>query len=114
MSGVGLLPMLVFAGIGSFMGGGLNKQRDNTFYTATVGSLAIVIGTAALTTLDNHVRIEAACYAFAAFVGFGFGMSASTATLTASLDSDSKDTSKLNPCLFFPLLGSSSAPCSLI
>ncbi|KAH8724762.1 MFS multidrug transporter-like protein [Phaeosphaeriaceae sp. PMI808] len=92
MSGIALLPMLGASAIGATVAGIASGKRNNTFPVMFIGSVLMLIGTAALTTLDNVATIQARAYGLQVFVGFGFGLTVSNASLIAGLEAEIQDT----------------------
>ncbi|KAF2649781.1 MFS multidrug transporter-like protein [Lophiostoma macrostomum CBS 122681] len=90
-SGVALLPMLGSSAIGSTIGGIASRKKNNTFPTMLLGSVLMLIGTAALTTLSNVVHTEAKAYGLQVFVGLGFGLTISTSSLIAGVQTEIRD-----------------------
>ena len=86
LAGVGLLPLLGSAGIGSFLGGALNKTKNRTAYTLVAASVFALLGVGLLSTLGPTNAPEPKTYGFQVFVGLGFGLAVSTASLMASYE----------------------------
>ncbi|GAB7355871.1 hypothetical protein MBLNU459_g6527t1 [Dothideomycetes sp. NU459] len=90
-AGVGLLPMLGSAAVGSMLGGALSGKTNNIFQVLVAGSSLMVLGTGLLSTLSNAAHIEAKVYGFQVFIGLGFGLTVASVTILANLESSSKD-----------------------
>jgi MFS family permease len=93
-SGVALLPMLGSSAVGSTVGGIASGKKNNTFPTMLIGSILMLIGTAALSTLNNVPHTEARAYGLQVFVGFGFGLTISTSSLIAGVETEIRDNGK--------------------
>jgi MFS family permease len=91
-SGIALLPMLGASAIGSTVAGAASGKRNNTFPVNVIGATLMLIGTAALSTLDNVVVTQARAYGLQVFVGFGFGLTVSNSSLLANLQAEFRDT----------------------
>lgn len=91
-SGIALLPMLGASAIGSTVAGAASGKKNNTFPINVIGAALMLIGTAALSTLDNVVATQARAYGLQVFVGFGFGLTVSNSSLLASLEAELRDT----------------------
>ena len=92
VSGIALLPMLGASAIGSTVAGAASGKRNNTFPINVIGAALMLIGTAALSTLDNVVATQARAYGLQVFVGFGFGLTVSNSSLVAALEAELRDT----------------------
>ncbi len=93
VAGISLLPMLGSVAFASTIAGAVNSKQDLICPTLAVGSLFLVIGTVALSTLENVVAIESRMYGFEVFVGLGFGFMVSTVSLGATLECELRDSS---------------------
>jgi MFS family permease len=91
-SGIALLPMLGASAIGSTLAGAASGKKNNTFPINVMGAALMLIGTAALSTLDNLKATQARAYGLQVFVGFGFGLTVSNASLLAALEAELRDT----------------------
>lgn len=91
-SGIALLPMLGASAIGSTVAGAASSKRNNAFPIMIVGAVFMLVGTAALSTLENVVATQARAYGLQAFVGFGFGLTVSNSSLIAGLEAEFRDT----------------------
>ncbi|MCJ1399791.1 hypothetical protein MMC11_002994 [Xylographa trunciseda] len=91
LAGVGLLPMLGSAAIGSTIGGAINVKKNRAFETLLVAACLMLIGTSLLSTLSNTLETEPKTYGYQVFVGLGFGLTVSTVSILASTESELKD-----------------------
>jgi hypothetical protein len=91
-SGVALLPMLGASAIGSAVAGVASSKKNNSFTVNVVGAAAMLIGTAAFSTLDNVVPMQARAYGLQVLVGFGYGLTVSNCTLLAAMEAELRDT----------------------
>jgi MFS family permease len=91
-SGVALLPMLGASAIGSAVAGIASAKRNNIFTVNVVGAAAMLIGTAAFSTLDNLVAMQARAYGLQVLVGFGYGLTVSNCSLLAAIEAEMRDT----------------------
>lgn len=94
ISGLGLLPLLVSTATGSMLGGAVSSKKDLSFYTLTVGSCLMTLGTGLLSTVSSDPSINPKLYGFEVFVGLGFGLSVSTSTILAGIQCEIKDHGK--------------------
>jgi hypothetical protein len=81
-AGVGLLPLLVSAAIGSMLGG---LTATHSFPALAIANSLIALGTGLLSTLSTHHGIQPKTYGFEVPLGLGIGLSISTSTLLAAL-----------------------------
>jgi hypothetical protein len=81
-AGVGLLPLLVSAAIGSMLGG---LTATHSFPALAIANGLIALGTGLLSTLSTHHGIQPKTYGFEVPLGLGIGLSISTSTLLAAL-----------------------------
>lgn len=88
MSGVRLIPMLVFSGIGAVVGGLANARRNYTSYTLAVASAFQVLGYGLMTTIGQSTVVPAKQYGFQIFLGLGFGMSMAAATQMMNMQAE--------------------------
>jgi MFS family permease len=91
-SGIALLPMLGASAIGSTVAGAASGKKNNTFPINVTGAALMLVGTAALSTLDNVMATQARAYGLQVFVGFGFGLTVSNSSLLAGLQAELRDT----------------------
>jgi MFS family permease len=91
MAGLGLLPLLVSTATGSMLGGAVSSKKDLSFYTLTVGSCLITIGTGLLSTISDGSKVDPKIYGFEVLVGLGFGLSVSTSSILAAIQCEIKD-----------------------
>jgi hypothetical protein len=91
-SGIALLPMLGASAIGSTVAGAASGKKNNTFPINVIGAAFMLVGTAALSTLDNVMATQARAYGLQVFVGFGFGLTVSNSSLLAGLEAELRDT----------------------
>jgi hypothetical protein len=86
-SGIRLLPLVSATAFGSLFGGGASAKRNLTFYTMSIGTALMLVGTAllsyALPADGSHTNAQ---YGYQAVLGLGLGMSVSTATFMNSLE----------------------------
>jgi hypothetical protein len=86
-SGIRLLPLVSATAFGSLFGGGASAKRNLTFYTMSIGTALMLVGTAllsyALPADGSHTNAQ---YGYQAILGLGLGMSVSTATFMNSLE----------------------------
>jgi len=94
MAGLGLLPLLVSTATGSMLGGAVSSKKDLSFYTLTVGSCLITIGTGLLSTISDGSKVDPKIYGFEVLVGLGFGLSVSTSSILAAIQCEIKDHGK--------------------
>ena len=90
MAGVGLLPMLGSAAIGSMLGGMISGKKNNIFPVLVTASGLMAIGCGFLSTITS-VDTGKKVYGFQVLVGFGFGLTVSNVTMLAVLESERKD-----------------------
>ncbi len=93
-AGLGLLPLLASTATGSMLGGAVSRKRDLSFYTLTVGSCLLTLGTGLLSTISEGSGIDRHIYGFEVFVGLGFGLSVSTSSILAAIQCEIKDHGK--------------------
>lgn len=93
-AGLGLLPLLVSTAIGSMLGGAVSSKKDLSFYTLTVGSCLLTLGTGLLSTISEGSSVDPKIYGFEVFVGLGFGLSVSTSSILAAIQCEIKDHGK--------------------
>lgn len=93
-SGLALLPMLGSSAVASTIAGAVSSKKNNTFPVMIIGPALMLIGTAALSTLDNTPHTQAKAYGLQVFVGFGFGLTVSTSSMIAGLESELRDNGK--------------------
>ena len=93
-AGLGLLPLLVSTATGSVLAGAISSKRDLSFYSLTVGSCLLTIGTGLLSTVSESSSADAKLYGFEVFVGLGFGLSVSTSSILAAVQCEIKDHGK--------------------
>ncbi|MCJ1433471.1 hypothetical protein MMC27_002833 [Xylographa pallens] len=91
LAGIGLLPMLASAAVGSTLGGGLNSKKNRAFQTLLAAACLMLIGTSLLSTLSNTLDIEPKTYGFQVFIGLGFGLTVSTVSVLGSAESELRD-----------------------
>ena len=91
LAGIGLLPMLASAAIGSTLGGALNAKKNRSFQTLLVAACLMLIGTSLLSTLSNTLVVEPKTYGFQVFVGLGFGLTVSTVSILGTAESELRD-----------------------
>ncbi|KAF1843084.1 MFS multidrug transporter-like protein [Cucurbitaria berberidis CBS 394.84] len=91
-SGIALLPMLGASAIGSTVAGAASRKKNNTFPVMVVGAAFMLVGTAALSTLDNVIATQVRAYGLQVFVGFGFGLTVSNSSLLAAMEAELRDT----------------------
>ncbi|MCJ1392789.1 hypothetical protein MMC18_005660 [Xylographa bjoerkii] len=91
LAGIGLLPMLGSAAIGSTLGGALNAKKNRAFQTLLVAACLMLIGTSLLSTLSNTLEVEPKAYGFQVFMGLGFGLTVSTVSILGSAESELRD-----------------------
>lgn len=91
VAGIGLLPLLGAAAIGSMLGGIISGKKNRTFHTLTAGGCLMVLGTGLLSTLSDTIQVEAKTYGFQVFVGLGFGLTVSTVSMLAAIESEIRD-----------------------
>ncbi len=94
MAGLGLLPLLVSTATGSMLGGAVSSKKDLSFYTLTVGSCLLTLGTGLLSTVSDGSGVDSRLYGFEVFVGLGFGLSVSTSSILAAIQCEIKDHGK--------------------
>ncbi|KUJ13197.1 MFS multidrug transporter-like protein [Mollisia scopiformis] len=90
-AGLGLLPLLFTTAIGSMLGGAISSKKDLSFYTLTVGSCLMTLGTGLLSTISTGSAVDPKLYGFQVFVGLGFGLSVSTSSILAAIQCELKD-----------------------
>lgn len=90
-AGVGLLPMLVSAAIGSMLGGIISGKRNNIFPVLIIGGMLIALGAGLLSTTSEQTHVQSKVYGFEVFVGLGIGLTISSASMLAAVESDPKD-----------------------
>jgi hypothetical protein len=95
-SGIRLLPLVSATAVGSCFGGGASAGKNLTFYTMSVGTALMIVGTGLLSRLPvdgHHINAQ---YGFEVLLGLGLGMSISTATFMNSLEVEFIDHGKLH------------------
>ncbi|KAJ4301890.1 hypothetical protein N0V90_003986 [Kalmusia sp. IMI 367209] len=90
-SGIALLPMLGSSAIGSTIAGAITGNKNNTFPLMVTGAALMLIGTAALSTLDSVTHTQAKAYGLQVFIGGGFGLTVSTSSIIAASESEIRD-----------------------
>jgi len=85
-SGLRLLPLVAATAFGSLFGGGASAKKNLTFYTMSIGTALICIGTGLLSHLPQDGRQTKAQYGWEIILGLGLGMTVSTATFMNSLE----------------------------
>ncbi|KAF1835588.1 MFS multidrug transporter-like protein [Decorospora gaudefroyi] len=91
-SGIALLPMLAASAIGTTVAGAASGKRNNTFLVNVTGTALMLVGSAALSTLENVLAPQARAYGLQVLVGFGFGLTVSNSSLIAGLEAEVRDT----------------------
>jgi hypothetical protein len=91
VAGLGLLPLLASTAVGSMLGGAISSKKDLSFYTLTIGSCLMTLGTGLLSTISSGSKVDVKIYGFEVFVGLGFGLSVSTASILAAIQCEIKD-----------------------
>ena len=108
MAGLGLLPLLVSTATGSMLAGAVSSKKDLSFYTLTIGSCLLTLGTGLLSAISSDSAIDPKIYGFEVFVGLGFGLCVSTSSILAAIQCEIKDHGKkLHPLQAVVL----SSPC---
>ena len=72
-AGIGILPLVGGAAVGSMLTGFITSKKDLTSHVRLVGSCLVLIGAGFLSTLSNTVSVQNKIYGFQVFVGIGFG-----------------------------------------
>ena len=90
-SGVGLLPLLGTAAVGSMLGGFISSKKNRTWETLVAAACLMALGTGLLSTLGNTPEVEPKTYGFQVFVGLGLGLTVSTVSMLASIESEIRD-----------------------
>lgn len=85
-AGVRLLPLVSATAVGSLIGGGASAKKNLTFYTMSIATAFMMLGTGLLTTLPSDGTQTNAHYGYEVILGLGLGMSVSTATFMTSLE----------------------------
>jgi len=85
-SGLRLLPLVAATACGSLFGGGASAKWNLTFYTMSIGTALICIGTGLLSHLPGDGHQTKAQYGWEVVLGLGLGMTVSTATFMNSLE----------------------------
>lgn len=96
-AGVGILPLVGGAAVGSIAAGVLCAKKDRTFPVSFAGSCCVLIGSGLLSTLDDSVRLQAKAYGYQIFVGMGFGLTVASISVMASFEVQLRDTGMLDP-----------------
>lgn len=91
IAGISLLPLLVSTATGSMLGGAISSKKDMSFYSLTIGSCLLALGTGLLSTISGGHSIDPKLYGFEVFVGLGFGLSVSTPSILAAVQCEIKD-----------------------
>jgi len=91
IAGIGLLPMLGSAAIGSMLGGMLSAKKNMIWQVLLVAACLMAIGTGLLSTLSVQLRTEPKAYGFQVFVGLGFGLTVSNVSMLAAIESELRD-----------------------
>ena len=90
-SGLRLLPLVASTACGSLIGGGSSAKKNMTFYTMSIGTNLVIIGSGLLSTLPADGHQVTAQYGYEVLLGLGLGMTVSTATFMNSLEVDFAD-----------------------
>lgn len=90
-AGIGLLPMLGSAAIGSMLGGMLSAKKNRIYQVLVVAACLMVIGAGLLSTLTAKLGTEPSGYGFQVLVGLGFGLTVSSVSMLAATESEIRD-----------------------
>jgi hypothetical protein len=85
-SGLSLLPLVAATAVGSLVGGGASAGKNITFWTMTVATALMIVGTGLLTTLPSDGSKTISQNGWEVILGFGLGMTVSTATFMTSME----------------------------
>jgi len=83
-AGLHLLPMLGGTGVGCFLNGPINKEKNRTSVMAVVSCVLVLIGTALFTTMQRATADLRPQYGFQAIFGLGVGLFFSAATMMST------------------------------
>ena len=102
-AGVGILPLVGAAAVGSMMTGFVNAKKDMTFYTRLLGGCLVLIGAGLLTTLKNTLAVQNGIYGYQVFVGLGFGLIVASTSVMVNYEVGPRDTgmTRFSPPLNF-------------
>lgn len=93
-AGIRMLPLLLFSGIGSGLGGVLCSRKHIEKYLLS-GSIAMqLVGLGLMTTLPIYGRINSSQYGYQVLLGLGFGLSLSTIVIVARREVREEDLCK--------------------
>lgn len=90
-SGILLLPLMGGTAVGSALGGSASSKKNNTFWTLTLASIFMLVGTALLSTLPGSLEPAAKQWGFETILGLGLGLSLSSMTLLTSVQVQLQD-----------------------
>lgn len=85
-SGLSLLPLVAATAVGSLVGGGASAGKNITFWTMTIATALMIVGTGLLTTLPLDGTKTISQNGWEVILGFGLGMTVSTATFMTSME----------------------------
>ncbi|CAD0095244.1 unnamed protein product, partial [Aureobasidium mustum] len=88
IAGVALLPLLVWAAIGSMLGG---LTANHSFPALAIANGMMALGAGLLSTLTQHHGVQAKTYGFEVPLGLGMGLSISASTLLAATQCEATD-----------------------
>jgi hypothetical protein len=90
-SGILLLPLMGGTAVGSAIGGSASSRKNNTFWTLSLASIFMLVGTALLSTLPGSLEPVAKQWGFETILGLGLGLSLSSMTLLTSVQVNLQD-----------------------
>lgn len=93
-SGLRLLPLVASTAVGSLLGGGASAKKNLTYYTMTIGTALIIVGSGLLSSLPTDGHQTNSQYGYEVLLGLGLGMTVSTATFMNSLEVEFVDHGK--------------------
>ncbi|RDL33234.1 MFS general substrate transporter [Venustampulla echinocandica] len=85
-AGIRLLPLVSATAVGSLIGGGASAKKNLTFYTMSIATALMMVGTGLLSTMPSDGSQTNAHYGWEVILGLGLGMSVSTATFMTSME----------------------------
>lgn len=97
-AGIGILPLVGGAAVGSITAGMLCAKKDRTFPVSFAGTCCVLIGSGLLSTLEDSIHVQPKAYGYQVFVGLGFGLTVASISVMASFEVQLRDTGMLNPC----------------
>jgi len=90
-AGLRLLPLVASTAVGSLIGGGSSAKKNLTFYTMSIGTAFVILGSGLLSSLPADGHPVTAQYGYEVLLGLGLGMAISTATFMNSLEVEFED-----------------------